>query len=129
MNKYRFMLNVTLKNNLAFKELESGLYLNYNHPLGYIEVDSADDINEKIKSAVLFKKIIDLDNALTDITDDFTDDAKACIQSVIKEYDIKDDTFSLEPINAITNGFRDKEPVPKNNTGVYEYDLVPKLKK
>ena len=123
--KYRFMLNVTLKGNFAFKELESGLYLNYEHPLGYVEAATADEVNDKIRSAVIFNKIIDLDGAFTDITDHFSDRKKACINAIIKKFDIQADTLSIEPLNAITNGYRDKETPPIVNNGVYHLDLIP----
>lgn len=114
--KYRFMLNVTMKENFAFSDPKNKLFLDYESALGYVETDDVNEISDEIRSGVICQKIFDLDDAFKDITDElFHQSYKNKLVFIKQNFDIKDDTLSLKPINSITGTYRDEVPAPKFN--------------
>lgn len=119
--KYRFLLNITHPENYSFFDPISKLYLNFEYPLNAVET-----LSGKLERAVLYHKIIDLDNAYPDINDNLSERNKADIAALLKKFNITQATTRLNPLKSINNEFRDEVPPPKNNTGVVEMDLIPK---
>ena len=110
---YRFLLNITQPNNFSFAEEKTGLFLNFENILGSVE-----ELGGGLKRAVKFGTLIDLDNAYPEVTAKFTDRQKADIASLIKTFEITDDTKTIPAINEITRQYRDTMPPPKQYNDV-----------